>query len=483
MALTQAQRIQISGELLDLPLKVASAAATQAQLAGVKTDLLNKDNSVKIFFDKYNSIIDAYQNERRWVNGTTYSNIVESDVVNAAQRLPGNKFFPADGSWVNFQPKLHPSALGNPTSTSINSEIEIFTKSGKDGGLLILLDFLLNGQTSVLDEDSLTSDYEPGSGSMQVSSGGQTQGKLIIVEGGGFSGLFLIDEVSGTSLTVTEIVAPDGTLPELTSKVNENIIPFNNSERNTLTSAKYQNVISTIATQIINCVLLWETAIDNEIIQLNLNTDNRSPQATEITNAKNDINDAKSIIDSWQTLPDTGTTGSDSKFVDVNIASLQTEVSDRTAFSTTRNSQIITALGTASQALNGTLTGSGMYFERIKQIDSRINAAGGPLTEYYEKSMADLALTQISNTAINTQATYETELKTEKFAADGNGSNIITVNSVTNFSIGNTIFIVSDTQPELTGTITGISGTNIELSFTVSNLYKTGERARIYKQL
>ena len=483
MALTQPQRIQISGEQLDIPLKVQSALDTQAQLAGVKADLLAKDGSVKIFFDKFNGIADAYQNERRWVDGTTYSTIVESDVQNAAQRLPANKFFPTDGSWTNFQPKLHPSALGNPTSNSPDDELEIFTDTLADNGLTALLDFLLNGQTSGVADDTLATAYVPGTGTMEVTSGGQTVGKLLLVEGGGFSGLFLVTAVMGMDLTVTEVIPPDGTLPMTTSNVLENIPAFTNTERNTLTSTLYQNVLTALSTKTIASVALWETAIDNQLTQLNANSDSRSPQATEITNAKNDITNAKSVIDTWQALPNTGTLGNDSKFTTNNLTPLQTEVTARTSFSTTRNSQITTALGSVSQMGNGTYSGSGIYHERFKQIELRINLAGGPLTEYYEKGVADAALAQIVTTAQNTATTYNTELRTEALTADGNGTNTVAVASVTGYAVSDTVFLVSDTQSELTGTITAINGLNITLSFTVSNLYKKAERARLYKQL
>jgi hypothetical protein len=478
MALTQPQRTQISGEQLDIPLKVQAALDTQAQLAGVKADLLAKDGSVKIFFDKYNLQVDSYQNERRWVDGTTYSTVIESDITNAAQRAPGNKFLPGDGSWINFQPKLHASTLGNPTTNSTNDELEIFTQ------LTFLVNFMLNGQISGVADDTVAVAYVPGNGTLEVTTGGQTIGQLVIVEGGGFSGLFKITGITAvTKLSVIELVPPNGTLPMTTSTVKQNIVAFTNSERNTLTSTLYQNVLTGLSTQITAQVALWETAIDNQLAQLNLNTDSRSPQATEITNAKNDINNAKSIIDTWQAWPNTGTLGNDSKFVTVNLTPLQAEVTARTTYAGTRNTEITTALGTISQAGNGTYSGSGVYHERFKQIDLRINAAGGPLTEYYEKNMADSALSQIVTTATNTQTTYNSELRTEKLTADGNGSNTVTVGSITGFSIGNTVFVVSDTQAELTGTISGISGMNIQLSFTVSNLYKIAERVRIYKQL
>jgi hypothetical protein len=482
--LTQPQRIQISGEQLDIPLKVQAALDTQAQLAGVKADLLAKDGSVKIFFDKFNGIVDAYQTERRWIDGTTYSTVVESDVTDAAQRKPGNKFLPTDGSWIQFQPKLHNSALGNPTTTSPDYELEIFSKPIEDDGLTVLLDFILNGQISGVADDTLAVDYIPGSGTMEVTTGGQTIGKLIIVEGGGFSGLFLVTDVTTvTTLTVTEIVAPDGTLPMTSSNVEENITAFTNTERNTLVSTLFQNVLTGITNKVAPIVIMWETAINNQLAQLNLNVDNRSPQASEISAAIADINNAKSIIDVWQALPNTGTLGNDSKFVDVQLGALQSEVVARTSFSSTRNTQVTTALGTVNQAIDGTFTGSGIYHERFKQIDLRINAAGGPLTEYYEKNMADSALSQIVTTAINTQTTYETELRSEPLDANADGTNTILVASVTGFSVSDTVFIVSDTQSEITGTITGISGLNITLSITVSNLYLKAERARIYKQL
>lgn len=484
MALTQPQRIQISGELIDIPATVAAAAATQAQLAGVKTDLQNRDGSVKIFFDKFNGIANAYQTERRWVDGTTYSTVVESDVQDAAQRKPGNKFLPTDGSWINFPPKLHPSALGNPTTSSPDFELNVFSKSFLLGGLTATIDFILNGQTSGVADDTLAVAYVPGSGTMEVTTGGQTIGKLIIVEGGGFSGLFLVTAITTvTTLTVTEIVAPNGTLPMTSSNVMENITAFTNTERNTLVSTLFQNVLTGLVAKVAPAVLLWETAIDNQLTQLNANVDSRSPQAGEITASKADINNAKSIIDTWQALPDTGTLLTDSKFVDSQLGALQSEVTARTSFSSTRNTQITTALGSVSQSGNGSFTGSGIYHERFKQIDLRINAAGGPLTEFYEKGVADAALSQISSTATNTQSTYQSELKCEGLSANATGVNSVSVASVAGFAVSDTVFVVSDTQPEITGTITGIVGLVISLSFTVSNLYLKGEKARIYKQL
>lgn len=483
MALTQPQRIQISGEMVDLPLKVQGALDTQAQIVDVKTDLQDKDNSLKIFFDKYNDMANAYQTEHRWINGTTYSTILNSELEDAAQKKLGNKFFPTDGSWLNFQPKKHISSEGLPTSISTGHETEIFTKSIQTGGLTALLNFLLNGQVSGVVDDTLAAAYIPGSGTMTVTTGGQTVGNLIIVEGGGFSGLFKVDAAVGPLLTVTEVFAPNGTLPMTTSTVKENITAFTNTERNILVSLDYQNVLTLLTNAIIASVLSWETVLNNQMTQLNLNTDSRSPQATEITTTKADITNAKGIIDAWQALPNTGVSLLDSKFVNVNITPIQSEVTARTSFNTIRNTQITTALGNISQAGDGSFTGTGVYFLRFTQINLRINLVGGPLTEYYEKNLAVSALGEIANTAVATSVTYNTELRTEPLAANATGSNTVSVASITGLAVSNPIFIVADSLSELSGTITAINGLNITVSFAVPNTYTKALKARLYKQL
>lgn len=484
MPLTQPERIQISGEILELPLKVAAANAATTQLADVKTDLTNQDNSLKIFFDKYNNIANAYQTERRWVDGTTYSTVTNTDVDNGAQKAPGNKFFPTDGSWIKFQPQKHASTEGLPTSSSPDYELNIFTRSLETNGLIALLDFLLNGQTSGVADDTLGAAYTPGSGTMTVTTGGQTVGNLIIVEGGGFSGLFRVTAAVGPLLTVTEVVPPDGVLPMTTSTVVENIVAFTNTERNTLISTDYQNVLTGITNSIIASVLLWETAINNQLTQLNANGDSRSPQAGEITAAKADITNAKNIIDTWQALPNTGTLLNDSKFVNVNITPLQAEVTARQSFSTTRNTQITTALGSITQNPgDGTYTGSGIYYLRFQQIDARINLAGGPLTEFYEKNISTEALAQIVTNANNRSTTFTAELRAEALSANATGTNVVKVADATGFAVSDTIFVMADGLTELTGTISAIAAPNITLSFTVPNTYTKDLKARIYKQL
>lgn len=482
MALNQTDRIKISGEILDLPQKVQAVNDTNIQLAAVKIDLQNQDNSLKIFFDKYNDIINNYQNERRWLDGTTYSIILNSDLINAAQRIPNNKFFPSDGTWTKYQPLKHPSVIGLNLSNSSNSELAIFSNNLQSGGLAVLIDFLLNGQTSGVSNDILTTTYINGSGTLAVTSGGQTVGKLLAVSQGSVSALFLITAISGTNLTVTEIIPPNGSLIA-TSAVIENITAFTNTERNTLISSMYQNILTELTNTIKSSIILWKTAITNQLNELNLNGDSRTPQNNEINTAKNNINNTLIIINNWQTLPNTGTLGNDSKFVNTNITPIQNSITSRTNFNTIRNTEVITALGNIIQLPDGTYTGTGIYYQRFIQIDSRINLAGGPLTEYYEKNGATDALTQIADNANNRLNTYTAELRVEALTQSATNSNVIKVTSITGFSVTNTIFIVGDGLIELTGNIIAINGINITVNFIVPNTYTTSIKTRIYKQL
>lgn len=481
MALTQDQRIQISLELLDLPLKIAGAQNAKLKLAELKLDLLSQDESLKLFFDKYNNITNYYQNEYRWLDGTTYTTLIEQDILDAAQKFGGNKFFPTDGSWLNFKPKLHNSALGLPTSNSPDNEIDVlneFFYSPSD-----LIDLLINGQASVVPDDVLDgTSYSGGSATLTVTTGGQTIGNLLLLDDGVDSALVRVTAVNSLNIDVEEVIAPVSSVSS-TGDVIEDIDGFTNTERNTLTSTIGQNVLNELTNFIIQSILDWEASLDNQYSEVSLNEDSRSPQDSEILAAIADLANAQFIIDTWQALPNTGTLGTDSKFTDNNLVSITDEISDRISFIPTRTSQIDVALDTVNQNPDGTFSGAGIYYQRFNTVDLRINLAGGPLTEYYEKGVADSALDQIIETNENKQTTFESELTVSALSSNGTGTNIIEVEDASGFSTSDSVFVVADGETELSGIITDITLNTVTLDFVVSSLYTTSKKARLYKQL
>lgn len=474
MPLNSSQRVQISGELLDIPLKIAQANNTIAQLDEFKQGLLDQDDSLKIFFDKFNAQVNAYQNEHKYLDGTTYAEVTNQDVIDGAKRATGNKFFAP--TYYKFKPFLHNSAKGLPTTITPGSESEFYT----DLYFSELLDFMLNGQTSAVPDDTTTAAYT--SGTLLVTAGGQTVGNLILVQDGTEIGLFKVTNVASLTLTVEEVIPPTGTLGT-GADVIENLPAFTSTEKNTLVSGTYQELLTELTNTIISKVATWETILNSQLTELNNNDDSRATQLAEITAAKASINNVLSNINFWQALPSTGNGTNDSKFDDANITILINDVNTRTAFIPTRATQITTAFGTITQDAEGIYTGSGIYFNRFVQIDSRINLVGGPLTEFYEKDSAITALTEGADTQQLKADTYSSELLVTKLTDNATGTNTINVEDASGFSNGNAVYVVADGLTELTGTITNIVSNTVTLSFTVANTYTTTLRARLYKQL
>ena len=501
MPLTQAQRISVSRDMVIIPSEVEAADNAKLQLEDVKTGLQQRDDNIEIFFDDYNLQADSYFLEHRWINGNTYTNLPESDLIDAAQRLPGNIFFPS--GWMNFQPVADDKTKGIPTSNSTLHELEILNRTFAEFGLLELIDFLLNGQASGVSDTTTLEAYSGGIETIDVAATGQTVGKYVMLDDGTNSSLVKItatypgdpsagfcsnplytDQTScllnGGVWTPTPIPANITVEPYISNSVSsgaivrENIFGWPNSERETLIATFGDYVLEQLGNLINQAVLDWETPVLNSSAAINSNTN------PEVSSAKLDTDNTKTIIDNWQTK---ATSGIDGRLVNTNINTLSSEAADRITYIGTRSPQITTALGTLSQNLDGTYSGTGVFLDRFHQINSRINLIGGPLTEYYEKNLSTTALQIRSDILENILVTFETELETAAFDANADGTNIIKVEDSSGFSVSDSVYVMADNETELSGSILGINGNFIILDFNVSINYTKAKHARLYKQL
>jgi len=474
--LTKAQRKTISLEILDLPVIVKSTNDANSDLSNVRDALLSKDANIKIFYDKYNDSINAYQSEQRWLDGTTYTEVLDSQIQSSAARENGNLYFPVSESfaWINYQPYINPSSTnlkGQPISSSSDHEQEITSNIENVLGLQYLINLLLNGAAG---SGSDTGSFN-GSSSLTTLLGMFSIGSY--VEIGGV--LLHLDslQMDGITYNVTLILgsgAQSGTIIGGTPA-------YSNTQRNSLIGPQ-QAFLTNLSNEIITRISDWETSVNNQLTQLNSNEDDRSPQSTEIASAITNANNTISIINTWQALPNTGTTGNDSKFTDNQLSPIQSEISNRSTFASTRASQVITALGNLSQSANGSFSGSGLFYLRYQQLNNRINIIGGPLTEYYEKNKATDALQQLADTKNSQLNTFNAQMKVQALSANGKGTNVINVADTSVFSTSDTVYLVSETQAELNGTIVSIdSATQMSLSFVVSADYTISDVARIFK--
>jgi hypothetical protein len=229
-----------------------------------------------------------------------------------------------------------------------------------------------------------------------------------------------------------------------------------------------------------NAVDAWETYLNAEKTALLANTD--PLETANIAAALADVNNSLAQIALWEALPDYAVNG---KLDGTGILILTNETAARLIYIPTRISQIDTRLGTVTQNLDGTIASfSGLYGARYINVDSRINIADGTLSKQVGAELAK----RVQNETIANNNNYKSYLETNvlratKLTANANGTNIISVDNVTGLAVTNTIYIVSETQTELTGTITAINGLNITLSFTVPATFTISDIARLIKQV
>lgn len=491
---TQAERKEISREVVNLPGEAASANQTNGDVQALRVKLLQKDANIKKFYDNFDSQAQAYQSERTYIDATVYTNVLESQIQDSAKRAAGNLYFPLDGQWINFTPKA-PSPnnlIGLPLSSVSDYELRVLNNVIENQSIEPLFQLMKNGQAGAA-TDTLVGSYAPAQASINTLVGGQAVGSLIFLGAGANVALLKVTSYTPPDLLalplplpailgVTAIIDSAGTIGA--GSVYNNLPAHSNTQRNTFTSAIPTDYINLLASKIIARTNVWKGFLQNQQTQLNANGDTRSPQAAEITAAKLSVTNALNAINTWISLPLTGTTGLDSKFVDTQWALIQAQRTSRNASLPTRVTQITTALGSISQAGDGSVTGSGIYKLRYDQINNRINLTGGPLSQYWQQNVAVNALQSIADTKNSQLSTFTASMKATPLALSSKGTQKLEVVSTADFSPGQTIYVVSETQAELTGTIYSIdTATQITLNFVVPDTYKTGDKARILRTI
>ena len=441
MALTQDQRISISRKFIEIPLVLEKSDETIALIESQKSEFQELDDTHKSLMNDVSSFINAYGGELSYLTGIFRSQLVESDLENAVARTQGNFFFPN-------QPDVSvPSITGN------------------------VWKFLNPFSGSIAIGKQYSETYSSVSGEQNTYS---SISSLISTIEGSYSN---VERVTGNSCTYTPpstyTIAPNATLHSQLSSL-------------------------------IGLVNTYKTALNTELgflnTQLSIDTN-----VTNNTNTQANIDNINNVImpalDAWLALVnfDPQTAVDCTAFNAINIALLQntklkptqldalkTALLTRSSFVSTRVGQLNTLLGSVGQDLStGELnnSGSGFYDKRFRLINLRINGVMGSLTKLrgIEKSV-EIQEGMKANNEI-ALSTYGDILACSGFRAPSVGSNVIHVKDGSLFSNGDTVYVVTDEHPELTGTITNVSGNALTLSFTVPQKYTVVNFGRVYKVL
>jgi hypothetical protein len=468
-------------DLSDIAKEFTAAASdttdTKSSIVGMEEQAVKTQAQADHLYIMYrnanNERVDPYQLERRWLDGTTYVPITETEINDSGNRTATNIFFPP--TWKLNNAKLLPSGNGNITTISTNSESGVLNSTIVNEGLIAQIGLLRNGQSSGVGSRTLAlSSYVPGATTINVNTTGNTNGKYLYLSGSGTSALVLITNVSGTVLTITEVIPPANTMA-IGSSVVENIPGFTNGERNTLTSASYQRILTQLTSKIAANAALWNTSLSNQLTQLNLNIDS----ASQVNAAKASITPAQTAYSTWLALANTGVSG---KYVDTSLNNLATAYNTRNSGISARVTQITTALGVVTQNTLGDYSGNGLFLQRYKCLNFLINGANGPLFQLLGIATAKLAFQQRVANIADKLTTFTNVVKCSLLTKNATGTNTIEVDKAYQFAPTDVILVNGTDLPSTEATIVTVVGSTVTLDKVIPVVYTKEAKASIIKR-
>lgn len=472
MALTKDQRIEISKKVIEIPELNKALDGVKDSLSVEIVKLQNIDGGNKSFMDEITTHINAYQNELKLLDGNNRTELVEQDMVDSANKIKQNFFFPndnqvplpsiSDGIWKFLTPFSGNIAIGK-------NYVEAFP------GVVTREQDKINAINSVIAtiegiQDSTRSTglacFEDLSGSCSGEDNPPQLDKASCEADNG---------------TWTPTGGPDTYSPDATAQ--------------------------TALADLVVALNDWKSFVTTEQAEI-YGSDPDATRQSENDAASQDIDDLIAIIDSFLLYDDFDTTtvlpsGSNgtacaafdaltaadfepSKLRADELQEIKDEITARGSFISTRISQITANLGSVGQDLStGALnaSGSGFYDERFKVINVRLNLLGGSLNKLRGTQRGAQAQDDIKATNDNVISFYASKIKSTKFKAPASNTNTIHVINASDFAPGDSVYIIADKQQELSGTVLTISGNTMTFDFTIPEKYTHINFGRVYKTL
>lgn len=469
-------------DLSDIATEFATSKSDQADdkaaIPNIQEQVAKKDEQSARLYILYNDAhverVTPYENEHRWLDGTTYTTITQSQIETfGANTGKADYFYPI--SWTKSNAQLQPNGNGNPKTSSGNSEQAVLQASVDNSGLIATVLLLLNGQSTGAPARTLDLAYSPGATTLTfTTSHSFVNGNLLWVSGSGTSALVRVTGTTSLTVTITELIPPASTI-SIGGSAASNVPGFTNSERQTLTSATYQRILTELTNRITSAAGLYNTALTNQLAQLTINIDAPS----QITAAKTSVNTAKTAYTTWSSAPATGVGG---RWTDTILGNFTTSYNTRNSGIATRTGQITTALGVVTQNAEGEYAGNGNYLQRYKCLNFLINTANGPLQQAFGLKAAKGNFEQkVANTA-DKLATFSNLVRYGGFTKDPVG-NSVEVDGASQFATSDTVLLSGTDLPSIECTVSSVSGKIVVLSITIPPAYKKAAKAGIIKRV
>lgn len=436
MPLTQEQRMQISRKIVSIPDENVAIDESKASIEPEKIKAFNLDQGNSQFFNDKNAIINIFQAEIEVLDGLGRTRILEQDMIDSANKKLANVFFPNDSALIvpslgsSFWTQLQPFILGYGIGKTRNE-----------------------GYLTIIDEP---------------------------------------DKILAVNTKVSNITAAYTHIQRTTGQICTAGMPTDTIA----SSPAIQNELDIL----VNRVNDWKSFL-TYIQTLIYLTDPNSGRAAQAQAAFNLINTTKTAIDVWLAYPDFDTSHgqttcsgfnsynpnslAQTKLRNDSLAYLASVISTRQTNAANRVSEISGYLGTVTQNVaTGEFTSlTGLYGARAGFIELRLNLLTGSLSVFKNLERSSGSLNSIKTSNNVAKDTYLSVMNSQKFAAPGNGTNFVDLTSSNGFNPGQQVYIVSDSQPELSATIRNIIGNKMEISIPIPQTYRESEYARIYREL
>lgn len=471
-------------------------------------DILAQDVANKPYTDFYRDIANIYSNERNFLDLPSLTSLPSEASLDAGARRD-EKYYPVlpPNTWVNLPPKIQAENNGTPTIayngttefgsiTSIRTQIDGI-KNGISGSGSSQVETAYNVGDPLIRVDDVTS-FTVNDFIFAINSGDALFARIdsIVQDAGTCVGGSGTDPISCAGsggvwnqpltgdLVITVLQAPLATIP-IGTNVNSSIAGFSNAEREESVglTPERQAQLNIFKDLVDGSIQSYEDFLSGQYIPL-LNSNPDLKNKSDIENNISDINATIAVIDNWQSAPSTNPsgTGTESRFGDIEFATLETELDDRETYLNQRVTEVATALGSATQDGSGAFGGSGVFFDFADWENKRINTASGSLAKYYGSLIALEVSQQAIDNLDSNHAEQDVYFVIQVLTFNGDGTNTIFVGDTTGYEIADSIKVFAEGQSVIDATISSKTATSLTLSQNVSTDYSVSNIARILKQ-
>lgn len=481
---TNEQIKELSGQVLQGPDIIQQANDQLADAEQTKQDFKDLDDQNKVFTDNMINIIDQFHKELEKLDGTVKTLYDESNIDDSARLISGNLHFP--GNWQYFYPKVLDSNKGLPTSTTSSPiEPDLINEVQED------IDFIKTG----FSDGSISADSNgPASGgeiSFEIDPGFVVGNRIVLLEDGGTTGASF-GIVTGKRTETNPSPPPNnfiiveydvlfqaGSLP--TGTTVSNFHPgFNNNQRETVTNNFY---LEYLKDELDSSTADWKSILEDQ--QTVLNANDSSKDNSEINSAKSSINDALNALNSWENQPESGT--GVGRYGDIQLAPIETQLTNRENKIPNRVVEINNSLGSLTQDLNdkAKFDGQGRYFDYFVHLNARIHLGTGSLRNFYNQDQLIAFSEQTRDNTIAEVERAEDVLFIKLLRENPEGNNIIALENVSKFVIGQQVKFMDNQKPVLDYTIVNIipDERKLVLDGAVPTNYKLTQQVRLVRIL